>query len=91
VIKTALALTNDPDRPDGRYHIVGELADPANLEVARLVGRDEAHWVLGSELIARITVQTCRQSGLSVVYSELLDFDGDEIYFTEQPSLVGRS
>ena len=91
VIKTALALTNDPDRPDGRYHIVGELTDPANLEVARLVGRDEAHWVLGSELIARITVQTCRQSGLSVVYSELLDFDGDEIYFTEQPSLVGRS
>jgi voltage-gated potassium channel Kch len=91
VIKTTLAVTNNPRRKDGRYHIVGELQDPANLEAAKLVGRDEAHWVLSTELISRITVQTCRQSGLSVVYSELLDFDGAEIYFTEQPSLVGRS
>jgi voltage-gated potassium channel Kch len=91
VIKTALALTNGPDRPDGGFHIVGELADPSNLEVARLVGRDEAHWVIGPELIGRITVQSCRQSGLSVVYQELLDFDGDEIYITEQPELVGAT
>jgi K+ transport systems, NAD-binding component len=91
VIKTTLAVTNNPGRKDGEYHIVGELRDPANLEAARLVGRHEAHWVLSTELISRITVQTCRQSGLSVVYSELLDFDGSEIYFTDQPSLAGRS
>lgn len=91
VIKTTLAVTNNPNRKAEKYHIVGELKDPANLEAARLVGRDEAHWVLSTEVISRITVQTCRQSGLSVVYSELLDFDGAEIYFTEQPSLVGRS
>lgn len=91
VIKTALAVTNHPDRKAGDYHIVGELRDPANLEAARLVGRHEAHWVLSSELISRITVQTSLQSGLSVVYSELLDFDGAEVYFTTQPSLAGRS
>ncbi|GHF11488.1 CASTOR/POLLUX-related putative ion channel [Pseudolysinimonas yzui] len=91
VIKTALAVTNNPRRKEGSYHIVGELQDPGNLEAATLVGRDEAHWVLSTELISRITVQTCRQSGLSVVYSELLDFDGAEIYFTEQPSLVGKT
>ena len=91
VIKTALALTNNPNRRTDPYHIVGELRDPENLEAARLVGRDEAHWVLAGDLISRITVQTCRQSGLSVVYSELLDFGGDEIYFTEQPTLVGLS
>ena len=91
VIKTALALTNNPNRRADPYHIVGELRDPENLEAARLVGRDEAHWVLAGDLISRITVQTCRQSGLSVVYSELLDFGGDEIYFTEQPTLVGQS
>jgi voltage-gated potassium channel Kch len=90
VIKTALALTNNPHRKAERYHIVGELDDPGNLEAARLVGRDEAHWVLASDLISRVTVQTCRQSGLSVVYTELLDFGGDEIYFTEQPTLVGK-
>jgi voltage-gated potassium channel Kch len=90
VIKTALALTNNPNRRPDEFHIVAELDDPANLEAARLVGRDETHWVLASDLISRVTVQTCRQSGLSVVYTELLDFGGDEIYFTEQPSLVGR-
>ena len=46
--------------------------------------------VLAGDLIARITAQTCRQSGLSVVYTELLDFDGDEIYFHEEPALVGQ-
>ena len=91
VIKTALALTNNPHRRPDPYHIVGELADEANLEAARLVGRDEAHWVLGGDVIGRITVQSCRQSGLSVIYSELLDFGGDEIYFTDQPSLYGQS
>jgi ion channel POLLUX/CASTOR len=91
VIKTTLAVTNNPNRKQGDYHIVGELQHPGNLEAARLVGRHEAHWVLSTELISRITVQTCRQSGLSVVYSELLDFDGAEIYFTEQPTLVGRT
>lgn len=91
VIKTTLAVTNNPKRKDGKYHIVGELQDPTNLEAARLVGHDEAHWVLANDLISRIMVQTCRQSGLSVVYSELLDFDGAEIYFSEQPTLVGKT
>jgi voltage-gated potassium channel Kch len=91
VIKTALALTNSPRRKPGKYHIVAELVDEANLEAAKLVGKDEAHWVLASDLISRITVQSCRQSGLSVVYSELLDFGGDEIYFTDQPALHGKT
>ncbi len=91
VIKTALALTNSPRRKAGKYHIVGELSEESNLEAATLVGKDEAHWVLASDLISRIMVQSCRQSGLSVVYSELLDFEGDEIYFTEQPSLYGKT
>ena len=91
VVKTALALTNNPRRGDKKFHIVGEIQAPGYMEAARLVGRDEAHWVLASDLISRITVQSCRQSGLSVVYQELLDFDGDEIYFTVQPSLVGKT
>ncbi|HEV7740900.1 MAG TPA: NAD-binding protein [Pseudolysinimonas sp.] len=91
VIKTTLAVTNNPNRKDGAYHIVGELQHPSNLEAGRLVGKEEAHWVLANDLISRIMVQTSRQSGLSVVYGELLDFDGAEIYFTEQPSLVGKT
>ena len=91
VIKTTLALTNNPKRGEAPFHIVGEIQDPRNIEAANLVGKDEAHWVLASDLISRITVQTCRQSGLSVVYTELLDFEGDEIYFSDQPTLAGKT
>lgn len=91
VIKTILALTNNPDRRPEPYHIVAEIAEPKNLEVARMVGKDEAQLIVTGDLISRIIVQTSRQSGLSVVYTELLDFGGDEIYFAEEPKLVGRT
>jgi voltage-gated potassium channel Kch len=91
VIKTMLALTNSPNRRAEPYHIVAEIRDPRNIEVARLVGRDEVELVQIGDLISRIIAQTCRQSGLSIVYTELLDFGGDEIYFHAEPGLVGRS
>jgi voltage-gated potassium channel Kch len=91
VIKTILAITNNPRRRAEPYHIVAELHDSRNLEVAHLVGRDEAQVVASDDMVARIIVQTCRQSGLSVVYTELLDFGGDEIYFQLEPGLAGHS
>ena len=90
VIKSVLAITNNPDRRAGHYHIVAEIRDEKNEEAAGLVGGDEAVFVRGEDLIARLTAQTCRQSGLSVVYTELLDFDGAEIYLREEPALVGK-
>lgn len=90
VIKSILALVNGPDRREGKYHIVAEIRDPSNLEAARLVAGDEAQILPVSQLIASITVQTCRQSGLSQVYTELLDFGGDEIYVTRASSAVVR-
>src|ERR1051326_8713341 len=61
------------------------------MEAAELVGNDETIFVLSSDLISRITAQTCRQSGLSVVYSELLQFEGDELYFQQEPKLAGKT
>ena len=91
VIETLLAIVNSPNRRTEPYHIVAALQDPRNLDVARLVGREEVELVLVGNLIARITAQTCRQSGLSVAYTELLDFGGDEIYFKAEPGLVGKT
>ncbi|MES1244713.1 MAG: potassium transporter TrkA [Acidobacteriota bacterium] len=91
VIKTILAITNNPNRREGAYHIVAEIAEPRNVEVAKMVGKDEAELVVTGDLIPRIIVQTSRQSGLSVVYTELLDFGGDEVYFQEEPKLVGKT
>jgi voltage-gated potassium channel Kch len=91
VIKTILALTNNPNRRPEPYHIISEIREAENLEVARMVGKDEAKLILASEFISRIAVQTCRQSGLSVVYTELLDFGGDEVYFRQEPTLTGKT
>jgi len=91
VIKSVLALTNNPDRRAEPFHIVAEIRDQRNLEAAELVGGKEAIYVRGDDLIARVTAQTCRQSGLSVVYTELMDFDGAEIYVKPEAALVGKN
>lgn len=90
VIKTILAIANHPRRRAQPYHIVAELRDPKNTDVARVVGGDEVEWIQVGRFIGRIIAQTCRQSGLSVVYTELLDFSGDEIYFHEEAALHGK-
>lgn len=92
VIKTVLGITNGRHRKPDAYHIVAEIRDERNLDAAELVGNGEAVYVMSEDLISRVMAQTCRQSGLSVVYSDLLEFAGDEIYFSDLPeSLVGRT
>jgi len=91
VIKAILAITNGPHRRAEPYHVVAEMHDPRNAAVARMVGKDEVELVLLGDVISRITVQTCRQSGLSIVVTELLDFGGDEIYFSQEAELTGKT
>jgi ion channel POLLUX/CASTOR len=91
VIKTILALTQNPSRRQDKYRIAAEIRDPDNAELAAIVGGDEAQLVLADDLISRIVVHSSRQPGLSAVYTELLDFDGSEIYTMEEPKLVGKS
>jgi voltage-gated potassium channel Kch len=91
VIKTILAITNHPERRTEPYHIVAEIRDPINLEIARLIGRDELVPIPSEDVVSRITAQTCRQSGLSTVYEGLLDFEGNEIYFAADAAMIGRT
>jgi len=91
VIKAILALTNDSNRSENRYHIVAVIRDARNFEVARMIGGDEVKLILAGDMMSRIMAQTCRQSGLSVAYTELLGFEGDEIYFKEEPGVIGKT
>lgn len=94
IIKTIVAIVTNPDREHLRpepYHITAEIQDSKNFEVAKMVGKDEVELILSDDFISRIMVQTSRQSGLSVVYTELMDYDGDEIYFIDEESLVGQT
>lgn len=70
--------------------VVATMRDEANIQVARLVAAN-AHIIPSELVISQIITQTCRQPGLSLVYSELLDFDGDELYVYSSPDLVGKS
>lgn len=92
VIKTVLAITNNPNRRAEPYHVVTQIRNAKNMDVLKLVGeKDEVQAVQTGDLIARVVAQTSRQSGLSVVYTELMNFGGDEIYFKHEPSLVGKT
>lgn len=91
VIKTILAVVNDPARREERYLIAAEIREARNAEVARVVGGSEVQLVLADDLLSRIVAQSMRQPGLSAVYTELLDFDGCEIYTADQPELVGKT
>lgn len=90
IIKTIVAIVTNPNRRKEPYHITAEIEDKKNFAVAKMVGKDEVELILSDEIISKIMVQTSRQSGLSVVYQDLMDFDGDEIYFESAPALVGR-
>jgi ion channel POLLUX/CASTOR len=91
IIKTILAITNNPKRRKEPYHIVASIHKPKSMPVANMVGRDETQLILTGDFTARIVAQTCHQIGLSVVYTELLNFEGDEIYFQSEPQLVGKT
>jgi Trk K+ transport system NAD-binding subunit len=53
--------------------------------------KDKVLPVLTNDLIARVVAQTSRQSALTIVYTELMNFGGDEIYFKQEPGLSGTT
>ena len=89
VVKSVLAAMHVV--PDADVPIVAELTDAETARALQEACGSRVLTVRAAEVIARITAQACRQSGLSAVCQELLDFDGDEIYFQPAPELVGRS
>jgi Trk K+ transport system NAD-binding subunit len=92
VVKAILALTNTSNQRTEPYHIVTCVRHARTLDVLKLIGtKDRITALYTGELIARVTAQTSRQSGLSVVYTELLNYGGDEIYFKHEPSLEGKT
>jgi Trk K+ transport system NAD-binding subunit len=68
--------------------IIGELRSAAKLEAAQLAGSDAVRWIIGEELIGRLTLHSVRHDGISVVSRDLLDFTGDEFYVAARPELA---
>ena len=90
VVKTVLALLSiDPDLE--RLRVTAEFEGQTSATAIDRATRGRMGIVVSSDVIARVTAQVCRQSGLSLVFQELLDFDGDEIYFQDEPGLLGAA
>jgi ion channel POLLUX/CASTOR len=89
VIKSLLALRNRV-WPKGQPPVIAAVSDSHNLPAARLAGGPAVQIVDAKDIIARLVVQSRRQPGLSAVWTELLGFEGEEIYMTAEPKLVGR-
>ncbi len=89
VLKTLLAI----NKVGGKLplHVVAEIFDERTETVARMVVGPSAALIVAPPLISRLLVQTGRQSGLSVVYTELLDFGGVEMYVKPEPALTGQT
>jgi voltage-gated potassium channel Kch len=88
VIKTVLALMHlDPGLQ--KLNVIAELEDDRHARSLEVTTQGRIATIVSSQIIARITAQVCRQSGLSFVYQDLLDFSGDEIYFSREPKAEG--
>lgn len=80
VVKTLLAVQNQ--RPaDSSLHIVTEIFDPAIRSLIAQTAGEGVVALHARDVLSRILVQTSRSLGLSVVYDELLSFQGNELYF----------
>ncbi|MGW7412613.1 CASTOR/POLLUX-related putative ion channel [Streptomyces sp. NPDC054863] len=91
LVKTLLAVTKSPGMQDMPHLVLAAVQDVRNRDTARLAAGPGACVLSIDDIAARLVVQTCRQPGLSVVYMELLTYEGSEFYLTEEPELVGRS
>ena len=97
VIKILLTAVKIMSHRKEKLPFVVELIDRRNVEICRISTKNspiELVTVLPEVLIPRLLVQSCRKRGLSNVYLEIFDFDGDEIYFQKMenyPHLIGKS
>ncbi|MFJ6695238.1 NAD-binding lipoprotein [Streptomyces sp. NPDC091272] len=91
LVKTLLAVTRSPGIQDGPHHVLAAVRDVRNRDTARLAAGPGACVLSIDDIAARLIVQTCRRPGLSVVYTELLSYEGTEFYLGAEPGLVGRT
>ena len=91
VLKTVLAIINNPNRRVEPYNIVTAIESQKVMDSIKLISSDEIEVIHKGDFVTKIEAQTLLQAGLSLVITDLLDFKGDEIYFNKEPKLIGKS
>lgn len=90
VIKTLLAITSVRGKRQAPYHIVAEIYNTENVAAAKAAGNTEVEIIRVSDMVAKVIAHACRQSGMSIIYNELLGFGNQELYFYAPGATVGK-
>lgn len=92
IMKTLMAIFNHPDAKSvaSQLRVTAEVMQSHNQELAVIASNHRARVVKTNEMISKIILQTARIAGLSLVYDELLRFEGNEIHFKKIPPVVGK-
>lgn len=94
-VKTVLAVkAHQQTAPQGQAFTGSLVVEVEAAETAaslRSLFGDQLVTVRSTDIVAELTAQACRQRGLSEVFREFLDFDGDEFYMEAFPTLVGKT
>ena len=88
VIRAVLALMDDDRFPTLR--VVADCALPENANALREATGGHAIAIASSDLIARVTAQACRHTGLGMVFQEILDLGDVDVHFHRDDRLAGR-
>jgi len=91
-IKAVLAsasILNESENRDA--YITALIHDETNVSAAKIAGGHRVEVLYFQSTIARIMAHTCHQPGMSTVFTDLLCYDGDEIYVESIPSATGRT
>ena len=88
VIRSVLALMDD-DR-FSELRVVADCALPENADALREATGGHAIAIASADVIARVTAQACRHTGLGTVFEEILDFGDVDVYFHDDSRLTGR-
>lgn len=88
-VRATLAVLSEGS--ERRPPVVVEMLDSRNARSLSGAAGDRVITVEADDIIAKVTAQACYQAGLGVVYRELLDFAGDEIYFAPAAQLAGHT
>jgi voltage-gated potassium channel Kch len=89
VVSTVLSVKASINNP--QISIVAEVDDAETAQALTSATNGQVQTVRSHDIIARVTAQASRQPGLATVILDLLDFAGDEIYFSSIPALEGKT
>ena len=91
-IKAILACGNLLETSENNNaYVTAIIRDEGNLEAANIAGGDRAEIIYFKRTIARLMAHATRQPGISKVFTDILSYDGDEIYVEELEDSVGQT